>query len=267
VATHHLFVPGMGSAHLDGDWLRALDRHPIRRCARLVHAFGFSTAAVETTLRTGYPPRVHGVLFPGDLPRVPDLLGEIHQRNDSLLSESSRSVQVRLLNAILDDLLQRPGDLVLVSSGPELRSSHRVAELPRSAIDGSGLRVRTHDHFALCESVSSGAAMTPELRDELLRTRGVARVLDPTEESAGAWMAPADRGWILMAEPDWSFDHPRPGGSPGGPLLLAFGPEWKRRWPDSVHDWRVAPTLLRALGRPAAASFDEPLDGAESLRG
>ena len=107
--------------------------------------------------------------------------------------------------------------------------------------------------------------------DGWLRTRGVERVLAPSVESAGAWMAPVDRGWLLVAEPGWGF---RDSSAPFGrsepergreALLLAYGPTWTAEWPDSIHDWRVTPTLLAARGEASDACFDRPLAAAESL--
>lgn len=265
----HLLLPGLGSGHLDAGGLEELDRWPVRARARLVHSFGRSRATVEATLRCGVPPRDHGVLFDGEPPRRPQLLDEtLHRRDDALLDEPTLSGQLRRLAAILRPELDElgPEGLLLVSSGPAGRPGRRV-DLPESALADAGLRLRAMPAFALCEPAGPAGSMPPGLRDALLDTAGVARILSPSAESAGAWMAPADRGTILLPEPGWAFAPDAAPPLPGDPVLLAFGPDWPGRWPDAVHDWRVAPTLLAAGGSPLDSPFDEPLAGAERLRG
>lgn len=264
----HLLLDGLGSDHLDGGWLQTLVHHPVQRRARLVHSFGASGAAIDATIRTGSPPREHGVLFADEVPARALLAEPLHRREAPLPAESTMAEQVSRLDSILAEVLDRaePGELILVSSGVGGNPHARVVDLPVAAIEAEGLNLRVEPGFALCTPANANARPTPGLRAQILDTPGIERILDPTAESAGAWMAPADRGWILLPEPGCRFPGTPPAPTPGGPVLLAFGPRWPGPWPEAVHDWRVAPTLLSALGLDRSACFDEPLAGADQLR-
>jgi len=259
----HLMVTGLSTVDLDqGALRRLLDQNSSR--ARLVSSFPATVAAQEATLLTGAPPVMHGVLFAGEATRMPSLIGAWHTRIDMLVEGRSFDE----LEERLRDELGR-ADLVLVSGCPTGDRTVRVVDpLP---VAPAGFRLRIDDTFILCEAVEGGTSLPPGAVDEWLRTPGIERVLAPSAESSGAWMGPVDRGWILVAERGWAFrettfafgriDPQRPG------VLLALGRRWPAAWPEAVHDWRIAPTILAAAGEDAGQCNDTPIDGADRLEG
>jgi hypothetical protein len=251
----HLMVPDLDLETVE----RAGLASRAERCARLVSSFPSTVAAQEATLLTGSPPATHGVLFAGEAPRIPRLIESWHERVDGL-TDGGRIEEIRA--RILESA--EKADVLLVSGCPVGDAVERVVEPVPAAPDG--LRLQLEDAFALCELATEGTAVPQGLIDEWLRTPGIERVLAPSAESAGAWMAPPDRGWILVAERGWAF---RPCARAFGridprrsPVLLAFGEPWAAPWPASVHDWRVAPTVLALAGADPSGCADAPLDGA-----
>jgi hypothetical protein len=217
-----------------------------------VSSFPATIAAQEATLLTGTPPSVHGVLFDGEEPHVPILIGEWHERVDA---GDMADLEARILAEAAG------ADLLLVSGCPVGDRVERVIDPVPGAPDG--FRLHLDDSFALCEPAE--ARVPAEVVDAWLRTPGIERVLAPAAESAGAWGAPSGRGWILVAERGWAFRESRVAfgriDPAFDPVLLAFGPAWSTPWPAAVHDWRIAPTLLAAVGESTDGCFDTPLDG------
>lgn len=260
----HLFIPGLNSDLVDGGWLPVLSEFVPRERARLVGSFARSVTILETTLVTGTPPLHHGVLFEGETSRHPRILDRVHTR--------SGAASAREIEQVLRDQLDTLGedDLLIVCGGGQTRLPARVVEPDTAGLSEAGFRMHRDANFALCESQGAGRPIPTQMVDQWLRTPGIERVLAPSTESAGSWMAPADRGWILLPEPGWRF---APTGSDltppptGDAVILAFGIRWEQKWPDAVHDWRVAPTLLAAAGQPAEAGFDRPLPGLPRPRG
>lgn len=265
----HLMIPGLSAAHLDQDRLSAFRDFVPRQRTHLVCSFPPTISAVETTLCTGVPPVQHGVLFPDEAASVPDQLGPRHDRLDHLLEDAGSGFAELdgALREVLGSVTRE--ELLIVSGAPIPTRPHRIIDGTPEAPEG--FRIRLDDAFALCTPDRPDAELPSAVIDTWLLTPGIERVLAPVDESAAAWMAPRDRGWILVAEPGWGFreapalyGHREPERGSGG-VLLAFGPEWPLGWPDSVHDWRVAPTLLAACGESWDACFDRPLAGADVL--
>jgi hypothetical protein len=257
----HLMVPGLTATDVDHGALGGLVGDETPR-ARLVSSFPATVPVQETTLRTGAPPSVHGVLFGEEPPRTPSLIDPWHERLDLLLEGAGFAA----LEHRLREELER-ADVLLVSGCPVPARARRIVQPTPVAPDG--FRLRVEDTFILCEPLQDGSSLPRTTIDAWLRTDGIERVLAPTAESAGAWMAPTDRGWILVASADWSF---REAGRVFGrmepdeaPVLLALGRAWPSTWPGAVHDWRVAPTVLVVAGTDASACFDAPLEGADRM--
>ena len=269
----HLMIPGLCQRHLEGGWLPSLREFIPRQQARLVCSFPATVAVTETTILTGNPPVRHGVLFTGEESRVPNLIGAIHSRLDTLLDANDPATTLNRLDAELRRVLDgHPANqLLLVSGAPPVQDRPRHVELNTGGLEEAGFELRIDHAFALCTPKYESTPLPKTLLDRWLDCPGVERVLLPSDDSAGAWMAPADRGWLILAEPGCSFSaesqgsgHREPG--PGADaVLLAFGPTWAEDWPDAVHDWRIAPTLLSAAGESFAGCFDRPLPGSESL--
>jgi hypothetical protein len=229
--------------------------------ARLVSSFPTTLATQQASLITGAPPSEHGVLFPEDTSRLPALIEPWHEVEDSLLrGGSAEELRARILERA------DACDVLLVSGCPIGEPVRRIIEpAPRQP---EGFQLRIDDSFALCEPGTDRDSLPAALLDEWLGTPGIERVLAPTPESAGAWMAPAERGWVLVAERGWAFrdtDLAFGRHDCGNAVLLAFGSPWPQQWPTSVHDWRVAPTLLELVGRDGSGCFDAALDGARGL--
>lgn len=257
----HLMVPGLTATGIDHGALGGLLDSESPR-ARLVSSFPAALPVQEMTLRTGAPPSVHGVLFEGESPRVPCLIDPWHERLDLLMEGAGSAALERRLRDELDR-----NDLLILSGCPVPEPARRIVQPTPMAPDG--FRLRFEDTFVLCEPLEGGLTLPRTTMDAWLRTNGIERVLAPSPESAGAWMAPADRGWILVASPDWAF---REAGPVFGhmepreaPVLLALGRAWPSAWPGAIHDWRVAPTVLAAAGADPSACFDAPIEGADRM--
>lgn len=251
----HLHLPGLHTGLLASGRLPVLQEFPPTGLARMALSFGRSVAILDTTLRTGMPPSRHGVLFAGEPSQEPDRLTDTHFLHDASTPDE---IDAALSNAI-DHLAD--GQLLLVSGGPVHAAAPGLVE-----IDAGGLALRCDRDFALAPCDPQNAELDPALRDRWLRTPGVARILAPTTESAGGWMAPIDRGWLILPEPGWRMAGDG-AGTPGHAVLLAFGPAWTIPWPDAVHDWRVTPTLLAANGNDHMPTYDRPLPGLPALQG
>jgi hypothetical protein len=225
------------------------------------------------------------VILDGDEPLKPLVAAECSTRIDDLAEAigpdgiGGRAEQAAL--EILDERLASrlaelaPGDLLLLSGGPTWQDCPRVTDpLDLPGLTEAGFRLRVEDAFALCEPTASNLTLPSHFLDEWLARPGVERILAPDRESAGSWYAPSDRGWIIVAEPGTSFrpqaavcGHREPARPEDASVLLAFGPAWPGPWPDTVHDWRVAPTLLAADRGSAPSAADLPLPGSEALAG
>ena len=203
----HLMVPGLSSADIERGALRGLIDSGTSR-ARLVSSFPPTVAAQEATLLTGAPPSHHGVLFPDDAPRVPSLIDAWHERLDTLVDGGGFEVLEPTLRKAVDE-----AEVVLVSGCPTTGRPEWVVDPVPAA--PHGFRLRLDDTFALCEPVAGSQTLPEGFVDACLRTPGIERVLAPTPESAGAWMAPPDRGWILVAEQGWAFRAVRAGAPDG----------------------------------------------------
>jgi hypothetical protein len=263
VKVRHLMVPGLSARHLEQAELRELLGRDDTMRSELVSSFPATLAVQETTLLTGWPPRRHGVLFGGEDSRVPELIRPWHARADLLLEGGSLAD----LAARLDEEVSRH-DALLVSGAPVGQPGCRpIGAIPAAP---EGFRLQLSDCFALCTPLRAGTELPGTVIDEWLRTPGIERVLAPSGESAGAWMAPDDRGWILVTERGWQFgDAEVAYGRPesDGAVLLGLGMRWPSPWPSAVHDWRVAPTVLALAGEPPDDDLDAPLDGAAQLGG
>ena len=252
----HLMIPGLQRRHIEGGWLASLREYVPRQSARLICSFPATVAVTETTILTGNPPVRHGVLFEGEESRVPGLIDAVHSRLDTFLETSDPVTALIRLDAELRRILAaRSADqLLLVSGAPPGQERTRQVELSTDGLEEAGFELRIDDAFALCTPKQGSIPLPKPLLERWLDCPGVERVLSPAADSAGAWMAPTDRGWFILAEPGCSFSagpsgfghrEPAPGSEA---VLLAFGPRWAEDWPDAVHDWRIAPTLLSAAG-------------------
>jgi hypothetical protein len=266
-------IPGLCGRHLEGAWLPTLREFIPKQKARLICSFPSTVAVTETTILTGNPPVHHGVLFEGEESRLPGLIDAIHSRLDTLLDASDPGAALTRLDTELRRVLDghSADQLLLVSGAPPAQNPTRHVELNTEGLEKAGFELRIDHAFALCTPLQRSAPLPESLLQQWLNCSGVERVLAPTPDSAAAWMAPADRGWLILAEPGCSFSgnssgpghrEPEPGADA---VLLAFGPEWAEDWPEAVHDWRIAPTLLAAAGESLASCFDRPLPASEAL--
>ena len=263
----HLMIPGLCRRHLEGGWLPSLREFVPQQRARLVCSFPATVAVTETTILTGNPPVRHGVLFGDEESRVPGLIEAIHSRLDTLLDAGDPAAALTRLDEELRLVLERhPADqLLLVSGAPPEQDRTRHVDLNTDGLEKTGFELRIDHAFALCTSREGSTVLPESLLHRWLDCSGVERVLSPTADSTGAWMAPTDRGWLILAEPGCSFSgdsrgfgHREPG--PGADaVLMAFGPKWDENWPGAVHDWRIAPTLLNAAGKSFEGCLDRPL--------
>ena len=270
----HLMIPGLQQSHLDGGWLPSLREFVPRQRARLVCSFPATVAVTETTILTGNPPVRHGVLFAGEESRVPGLIDAWHSRLDTLLDAGNPDTALERLDRDLRRILDghSPDQLLLVSAAPAGQERPHRVELPDDGLlEKAGFELQIEDAFALCTPKQESTVIPEALIDRWLDCAGVERVLSPTADSAGSWMAPPHRGWLILAEPGYSFSENSPGfghrepGPGADSMLLAFGPRWAADWPEAVHDWRIAPTLLAAAGEPVAGCFDRPLPSSDAL--
>lgn len=293
-----LFVPGLARRHVEGGALRTLASHPPRQSSSLVPSFPGLRASVSASVDTGTPPSRHRILFAEDLPVAPseDVFEGLRTRLDlplhravlddaDALAAAPREGILRLefegltralqregaasraeLDALVDlDLLmgrlheRRPERLLLHGSSAHLPVHDRLDAA--SILGGEGRRLRVEHGVAWVDGPETGLAAA--LREAALDRPGVARVLGPRAlELHGA---PADRGVAVLCEPGWSFSsgrtRPTPEAADGAqsPVVLVWGPAEEGRWPAAVHDYRLAPSLARALGAPLERPYDTPL--------
>ncbi|RKZ17668.1 hypothetical protein DRQ53_02860 [bacterium] len=265
VRGRHVMLQGLALRHVGDEGLAVLREFRPSQVARLECSFPASPAVVEATLRTGFPPSGHGLLFAHDELLRPDRIGDLHTRIDAAGDPGSA------LRALLES--HQESELLLVSGAPPQAHGLRALQIDDTNLAEAGFTLTVDESFALCAPTTQGKELPLQFIERWLDTPGIERVLAPTQESAGSWMAPPDRGWILVAEAGYHFGtgsratgHRRAQGNQAA-VLLAFGPAWARDWPDTVHDWRVAPTLLAAIGQPVQGFFDRPLPTTEQLRG
>jgi hypothetical protein len=110
--------------------------------------------------------------------------------------------------------------------------------------------------------VTVGESERASLREALLRTTGVERVL--SGRGLQLWGAdhPQAGDLLAVAEPGWSFvDEAIDYGSwePASHAAVVLVCGGSPRWPTDVHDVRIAPTLARFLGHPLERFADTPL--------
>ena len=266
-------IPGLCQRHLEGGWLPSLREFVPQQTTRLVCSFPATIAVTETTILTGSPPLRHGVLFAGEESRLPELIAGHHSRLDVLLDANDPAVALGQLDAELRQILSSlaPSELLLVSGAPSGQEQTRHVQLDTEGLEEAGFSLHIDDAFALCKPERESTPLPDPLLQRWLDCPGVERVLSPSLESAGGWMAPDDRGWLVVAEPGYSFSGHSPAFGHREPaagadaVLLAWGPSWAEDWPEAVHDWRIAPTLLAAAGESFAGCFDRPLPGSNTL--
>jgi hypothetical protein len=266
-------IPGLCQLHLRGGWLPSLREFIPQQTARLVCSFPATITVTETTILTGNPPLLHGVLFPGEESRLSGLIAGQHSRLDTILDATDPATAFARLDAELREILSglAPGDLLLVSGAPSGQEYARRVQLDTEGLEEAGFSLHADDAFSLCAPNRKSTPLPDPLIQRWLDCPGVERVLCPTLESAGGWMAPDDRGWLIVAEPGFSFSEHSPTFGHREPtvgadsVLLAWGPTWAEDWPESVHDWRIAPTLLAASGESLAGCFDRPLPASDTL--
>ena len=127
-------------------------------------------------------------------------------------------------------------------------------------LGGEGRQVRAGDGVAWVRGPAD--SLGPGWRDRILDHPGVARVLG--ERALELHLAPPDRGWAVVCQSAWSFGPDRTRAiavdpaSPHAPAVLGWSPA-PADWPSAIHDYRLGPTLLRALGEPRVQAFDGPL--------
>jgi hypothetical protein len=267
-----IWIPGLCAAWLDQEPWSTLTGHATAR-ATLQCGFPAVPAAVEATALSGVAPGRHGCLGATPLADRPlpqagilTTWPEIGIHRDATLwaqlcrhgpsSDAAREA-LREAHQRWSTLVATASSdhAVIIASGPGYRAHDR-----RRIVDLSGL--------PMAAAVTEGgilrvAGPAPDLRDALLRTPGVERVL--VGRGLALWGAdhPQAGDLVAVAEPTWSFtDEAIAYGSleeqPAAPVLMAFGGQ--PRWPADVHDVRIAPTLARAVGRPLEGFADAPLE-------
>jgi hypothetical protein len=279
-------APGLVERHLDVGILESLTHHPPTHRARLVPSFPATPAAVGWVLRTGVPPRDHGVHHREDeAPTSPLDLFESSAHaagvtppaakspvtqaasgraslewwcspdlHDALVAHGEGSAAEQSALRALDTALAAwlgtlgPGSALVLAGAPAVLPVHAQVVGPTRP---EGWSLRTEGRVGWLRG-PGGKDLPSPLRDAWLRTPGVACVLSGRAlELLGCDPA---RGAAVVAEPGWSFEPGRgaPGPGPvtkgGGPVVLAWTPGGSGRWPTDVHDTRVAPTLTRAAG-------------------
>lgn len=276
-----LLLPGLDLGSLErGEWPAVAGQLDAERVARLATvAFPARPADLDRRLATelagggplleaGSPwthpdgePREHDLeadlaALAADIPGEGELeLIRLPALADAMSCSGIDGALVRELRATLDDALAAR----LAHSGPDhatwvtglaafapRRQRFPLEGLPVAAAEGPAVELATDAR-----------------REECLRRAGVERWL----EGEGLELFGGGGGRWLLLEPGWSASggevvagHPAdPLGRP--PALLAVGGAPGRRWPTTIHLSRLAPTLLRALGRPSPEGSDRPLAG------
>lgn len=269
----HLQVPGLGRRFLESDPLQNWITANGVRVADLESSLPWSRASVEATLLSGRKPSAHGVLVDRDAPLVP-VLHPFACRSELAFDPGEVFVHVRW---------DRLAEARMAADQGEVREAlHELVgflvaaqeRVPRLLISGAPALTATPRSLA-AYAVERGTPMggilwmegTPpedEAWRALLSRPGHERILHG--DALERWGAPANRGWVLVAEPGATFgtaplDHgaatlldPRE-----TPVLLGWGITAAKGWPGTVHDWRVAAGIASQLGREGFDAEDPPL--------
>lgn len=270
-----VWMPGLCSTWIDLGLMPQLG-HAATARATLRGAFPNVPAVVEATLLSGLAPSLHGrlgeAILPGREPPRPGVLGtwpevRLHRRTalwSALRREgfpcTAAHDALRAADAEWATSASQANEdhVVLVCGGPSFRPHARERRIDLSHL--SGLDAVAEGGILRVTAEENRRAA---LREHLLRTAGVERVL--TGGGLRLWGAdhPQAGDLVAVAEPDWSFtEEAVTYGSleeaPAAPLVLVFG--GSPRWPDDVHDVRIAPTVARYLGRDVDGFADTPLD-------
>ena len=255
----HLMIPGLTRAHVENERIDFGDAPPTV-VADLTCTFPVSIEAVEATLLTGVAPAVHARWRSTDPLRAPllDDPAVVHRRDDRVARARIDAPDDRaMLRRALDDVgaliatAREESRHVLVTSGPPHAATPQRIDWP----EGIALE-------PLGGAAVSLAPLDAADRARLLRTSGVARVLDG--DGLRSWHGPPVAA-VVLAEPGWTFDAGAAAcgrrdldGTEDGAVVLAWGPP-PDAWPRAVHDLRVGPTLAAHAGVALADAVDRPL--------
>lgn len=258
-----IFVPALDGSLLDGGAMPAL-RAQLERAQRaelVVTGLGFPET-VRANVLWGAPPRVHGLTLQTQHPPSPleTALGAACRwlarfdptmqsglqllERDTLCEAALRHgpgsaqlhVAARALDAELTEILAQCSDwaeLWIIGSPPPEPRLHRLDPPVGAAVRG-----------AVAEWQRAPDAKT---RSALLRQHGMERVLDG--ESLEVLGLPRP---VALAEPGFGFDDTAADfgstdSDPRRPAQLLGWLHGESRWPASVHDVRIAPTLAARL--------------------
>ena len=256
----HLMVPGLSRRHLRAWRLIGMPFPAPDVEADLVCTFPFSLETVETTLLTGVEPIEHGRSFVSDACTLPKVDAIVDHARDETLALAlvdqgfGSTAETHALSAVarrIESLLG-PDTRVIVSGGPAF---HRVLREVDPGILPAGSRCS--GSMARLGGPSDDAAYA-----RLLGTDGVERIL--RADALGSWRAPAGEP-VLVLESDAGFGSVRAtwgrrdlDGTDDGAVVLVWGAA-PGRWPQAVHDHRIAPTLAAGARADWPTATDGPL--------
>jgi hypothetical protein len=151
------------------------------------------------------------------------------------------------------------GDMVLVHGGPPLSPVQRTVDMASLPVECSWCC-----EGRIAQTVLPTGMELPALRDRLLRTDGIARVL--VGRALELWDGDPAAGVVAVAEPDRSFeDHRADCGDRVDTarlqgVLMAWGSQRGRPWPPRLHDYRIAPSIAKRLGVDWIDPWDSPFE-------
>ncbi len=278
-------------------WVGVQGRHPTRPSpthhAQLVPGFPWWPHSVLASMRCGSPPSIHQQLWPNSAPprgdvdlldcgKAPRLVGASPDHFLSRWERPSGPAEPGLdfvaveeddayrghpvLVEVLDRALER--GLRVVVSGDRWRHPRR-GSFPLEKLPLHRDLELVHAEGRVAWYRWGTAELPTQWKDEILRERGVERILwerglelfgAPSQEPASArnYLAVVlDRGVEFGSssgpETSTAAEEEDP------PILLAWGDPRVPPWPQAVHDYRVGPTVLSAVGRTFGAGPAEAL--------
>ena len=258
-----IFVPALDGSLLDGGAMPAL-RAQLQRGQRaelVVSGLGFPET-VRANALWGAPPSVHGLTLLTQHPRSPleTALGAACRWSARFDSTMRSGLQILERTMLCDAALRHgPGSAQLHDAARTLDAE--LTEVFAQCSDWAELWIvasppptpRLHRLDPPVGALARGAVaewqLAPDARTRsvLLRQHGVERVLDG--ESLEVLGLPRP---VALAEPGFGFDDAAAdfgstNSDPQRPAQLLAWLHGESRWPASVHDVRIAPTLAARL--------------------
>lgn len=263
-----LLLPGLDASTLRSSmpWLRAKPWRPLRL------AFPPLPASLQATLAQGIPPSAHGVFDMPDedgtwesgLPSASPASGLLRTRDDrfALVTPGERRREAAVLDGAL--MAAHEGDSeygLLIVGGPVITDGAR--QLDPAELLPADMPYRTAGALLF-----AGGPLDSRARSRALLSEGIERVLYGESLERRGCAHPGAGETVLVARRGWSFDSQpvcfgREDEDPGRTAFVAAcGAALEsraKRWPNAIHDLRIAPTVASLLGRPTDEFAEKPL--------